>query len=252
MNKRVVGVIAAAAVAALLVVGGIAAAKPVTSVKQGLHGEFNGDFWPKVVSKTKPTPISFLISGKMKAVGLEYVPPLKELVLEGDRNVSINVKGVPLCESGGRSQRMTPGEVRKACGEAVVGNGRMKMEINFPEQPPIPVESELLVLNGGFEWGVTTLYLYAYITVPTPASIISTIKVKRINKGRFGLLATTTFPKIAGGSGSVNFFKLRLKKGILSAKCPDGHLNARGTAVFGSTPPTRLKAAVSRPCTGKD
>ena len=42
-----------------------------------------------------------------------------------------------------------------------------------------------------------------------------------------------TIPKIAGGSGSVTDFNLTInKKGYLLAKCPDGHLDAQGEAIF--------------------
>ena len=37
------------------------------------------------------------------------------------------------------------------------------------------------------------------------------------------------------------------KKSYLTAKCPDGHLDAQGEAVF--TDGTRAKGAVTRPCT---
>lgn len=251
MNKRFVGLIAAVTVAAALVVGGIAtAAKPVTTVSGDIHTEFNGDFSPKVLSKKKLTPIAFWISGRLKTVSGEHIAPMKEFMLEGDKHASISVKGIPACPPG-KIQATTSAAARKACGKTLVGSGKAEAEIKFPGQLPIDVKSELLAFNGGFKGGVTTLYLHAYITVPTPAAIITVVKIKRIKKGRFGLQSIARIPKIAGGSGSVTFFKLQLKKGILSATCADGHLDARGTAVFGTNPPTQLNGAVVRPCTGR-
>jgi hypothetical protein len=251
MNKRFVGLIAAVATAAVFVVGGVASAeKPVTVVSGNIHTEFNGGFSPKTLSKKKLTPISFWISGAMKHIDGTHIPPMREFVLEGDKNASISVKGIPVCNPG-KLQSTTSAKARAACGKTLVGSGVAKAGIKFEEQEEIPVKSELLAFNGGTRGGVTTLYLHAYITVPIPAAIITPVKVKRIKKGRYGLLSTATIPKIAGGSGSVTFFKLRLKKGILSAKCPDGRLNARGSAEFKTTPPTTLNGAVVRPCTGK-
>jgi hypothetical protein len=131
----------------------------------------------------------------------------------------------------------------------LIGTGKTEVGIKFPEQKEIPVKSELLVFSGGFKGGVTTLFIHAYITVPTPAAIVTTVKVKKIHKGRFGLGSVATIPKIAGGSGSVKSFNLTLQKGIISASCPDGHLNAHGTAVFADG--TRISAEVVRACTGK-
>lgn len=251
MHKQLLGLIAVSTAVAALVVGVAAAEKPVTSVKENIHAEFDGDFSPKTLSKEKRTPISFWIQGRMRSRDGAHLAPLKELLLEGDRNASFSVKGIPVCRSGVRSQRMTPPTVRKECKESLIGEGRMEAEISFHDVPPILVKSELLLFKGGFEAGERKLYLHAYTTVPTPAAIVTTVKVKRVDKGRYGLQATATIPKIAGGAGSVTFFKLRLKKGILSAKCPDGHLAARATAGFGWTSLTKLKSAASRPCTGR-
>ncbi|MDQ3726518.1 MAG: hypothetical protein M3335_11635 [Actinomycetota bacterium] len=243
------GLVAALAVVTALAVSGVATAeKPVRSVNGNIETIFNGGFSPKTLSKKKLTPISFWISGQLKTLDGEHIPPLKQFLLEGDKNASISVKGIPLCRSG-RLQSRSSDSVRKVCKSSLIGTGTAKAVIKFDEQPPIPVTSDLLAFSGGVSGGVTTIYLHAYLTVPTPAAVITVVKVKRIKKGRYGLQSIATIPKIAGGSGSLTFFKLNLKKGILSAKCPDGHLNARGTATFGDG--TRLSGAVVRPCTGK-
>ncbi|HET8567023.1 MAG TPA: hypothetical protein VFL77_11180 [Solirubrobacterales bacterium] len=247
-----------ALVAAALVLGataigaGVAAAEqPVKTVVGKIETEFNGGFSPKVLSKKKPTPISFDISGKIRTLDPAdegHPPALKEFLLEGDKHASISVKGIPVCKPG-QLQAQDTAHARKICGPALVGSGKTEVGIKFPEQPEIPVKSELLVFNGGFTGGVTTLFIHAYITVPTPAAIVTTVKVKKIHKGRYGLGSVSTIPKIAGGSGSVKSFSLTLQKGILSATCPDGHLNARGSAILADG--TKLSGGVVRPCTGK-
>jgi hypothetical protein len=243
---------AALAVATVLAASGLAAAeKPVTVVAGEIHAEFNGGFTPKVLSKTKPTPISFAISGKLKSLNPNetHVPALKEFLLEGDKHANISVKGIPVCKNG-KIQSTTTAGARKACGSALIGTGKTEVGIKFPEQPnEILTRSELLVFNGGFSGGVTTLFIHAYITVPTPAAVVTTVKIKKIHKGRYGLLSVASIPKIAGGSGSVKSFSLKLNKGILSATCPDGHLDARGTAVFADG--TQASGGVVRTCTGK-
>ncbi len=84
------------------------------------------------------------------------------------------------------------------------------------------------------------------------------MKIKKIHNGRFGLKSVASVPKIAGGSGSVTFFALKIDKkftykgkkvSVLTAKCPDGKLQAHGTAVFSDG--TRASAEVIRTCTGK-
>jgi hypothetical protein len=252
MKKPISSLFLAAALAAaiVLVVSGLAAAeKPAKAVGGGLEVEFNGGFTPKVLSKTKLTPITFDISGILRKADGTHPPALKEFLIEGDKHASISVKGIPACKSG-MIQSTDTQTARKKCGPALIGTGKTEVGIQFPEQAKeILTHSELLVFNGGFKGGVTTLLIHAYITVPTPAAVITTVKVKKIHKGRYGLLSVASIPKIAGGSGSVKSFSLKLDKGILSATCPDGHLDARGSAVF--VDGTQLKAGVVRPCTGK-
>lgn len=256
MNKRISSLFLAAALAAaiVLVVSGLATAaeKPVTVVGGEIHAEFNGGFTPKVLSKKKPTPIGFSISAKMKSLNPnpeeQHLPALKEFLLEGDKHASISVKGIPVCKPG-QLQSTTSAQARKVCGPALIGSGKTEVGIKFPDQHEIPVKSELLAFNGGFRGGVTTLLIHAYITVPTPAAIVTTVKVKKIHKGAYGLGSVASIPKIAGGSGSVKSFSLKLDKGILSATCPNGHLVARGRAVFADG--TSLSGGVVRACTGK-
>jgi hypothetical protein len=238
-------------IAAMLVVAGIAVAAPWKKVIVGdLEVQYNGGFTPKVISKKKPTPITFNVAAKVASLNPDdkHPPALREFLIEGDKHGTIDVKGIPACTSG-QLQSRTSKAAREVCGPALIGSGKTDVEVQFPEQPPILAHSELLAFNGGVKGGVTTLFVHAFLTAPVVAAVVTTVKIKKIHKGRFGLESIADVPKIAGGSGSVVFFTLTLKKGIISATCPDGHLNARGTAVFADG--AKANGTVVRPCTGK-
>jgi len=251
MNKswgRSVG-FTAALVAAVLAVAGVAIAAPWQHVTSGgVEVQYNGGFSPKKMSRSKPTPISFNVAAKVRSVDPEkpHPPALKEFLIEGDKHASLHVEGIPRCTAGELQSRPSAA-VRKVCGRALIGSGKTDVEIKFPEQEPIIAHSELLAFNGGTKGGVTTIFVHAFLTAPVTAAVVTTVKVKKIHKGRYGLLSTATVPKIAGGSGSVIFFTLTLNKGIVMATCTDGKLQARGTAVFTNGP--SLTGTVIRPCT---
>jgi hypothetical protein len=222
--------------------------KPVTVEAGNLVFTFNGGFSPTKLPKKKLAPISLTVSGKLKTKDGSHPPALKEVLVETDKNGAINVKGLPKCTAG-KLQSQDTKHAEAICKSAIIGKGTTNVEIAFPEQKPIPVSSKLLVFNGGFSGGVTTLYIHAYITVPTPAAIVTTVKIKKFHHGRYGLKSVATVPKIAGGSGSVTSFSLKINKhGVLLAKCPDGKLQAHATSVFSDG--TRASATIIRTCTG--
>jgi hypothetical protein len=259
MRKYLTLTMAVVAVIALTVVGIATAAnnKPVTVRSGNLELTVNGGFTPTVLPKNKLAPISFSASGKIRTLDGSHPPALKEFLVETDKNGAVNVTGFPTCTSG-KLQSQDTAHAEAICKKAIIGTGKTSVEIAFPESKVVPVNSKLLVFNGGKKGGVTTFFIHAYITVPVPAAIVTTVKIKKIHNGRYGLLATGSIPKIAGGSGSVTSFSLTVNKkytykgkkmSILSAKCPDGKLQANGTAIFADG--TRASAGVVRTCTGK-
>jgi hypothetical protein len=240
------------ALAALIAVSvaGIAtgANKPVTVEAGNLVFTFNGGFSPSKLPKKKLAPISLNASGKIATKDGTHPPALKEVILETDKNGAINVKGLPKCTSGKLQSRDTSA-AEKACPKAIIGKGQTTVEVQFPESKPIDVNSKLLVFNGGTSGGKTTLYIHAYFSAPVTGAIVTTVKIKKHKSGRYGLKSVATIPKIAGGSGSVKTFNLTInKKGVLTAKCPDGKLQAHATSVFADG--TKASATIIRTCTG--
>jgi len=221
---------------------------PQTVTAGNLKVTYDGTFSPSKLPKNKFAPITLAASGKIATLDGTHPPALKEVILETDKNGGINVKGLPKCTSGKLQSRDTSA-AEKACPKAIIGKGTTTAEVEFPEQKPIDVNSKLLVFNGGFSGGTTTLYIHAYFAAPVSGAIVTTVKIKKIHNGRYGLKSVATIPKIAGGSGSVTSFSLKInKKGVLTAKCPDGKLQAHATGVFSDG--TKASATILRTCTG--
>jgi hypothetical protein len=248
MRKYLMLVTAVAALIAVSVAGIATGAKPVTVEAGNLVVTVNGEFKPNKLPKKKMAPIKLFASGKIATKDGTHPPALKQVILKTDKNGSINVKGLPVCKSGQLQSRDTRA-AEKACKKAIIGSGETTVEVQFPEQKPIDVDSKLVVFNGGFKGGTTTLFIHAYFSAPVTGAIVTTVKVKKKKEGRYGLNSVATIPKIAGGSGSVIDFNLAItKKGVLSAKCADGKLQAHATSVFSDG--TKAAATIIRPCKG--
>lgn len=250
MRKYLMLTMAIAALVAVSVAGIATGANKAVTVEAGnLVVTVNGGFSPSKLPKKKLVPISFNASGKIATKDGTHPPALQKVILKTDKNGAINVKGIPVCKSGQLQSRDTKA-AEKACPKAIIGTGTTTVEVQFPEQKPIDVDSKLLVFNGGQSGGTTTLFIHAYFSAPVTGAIVTTVKVKKKKEGRYGLNSVATIPKIAGGSGSVKTFNLTINKskGVLSAKCPDGKLQANATSFFSDG--TKAEATIIRTCTG--
>jgi hypothetical protein len=256
----------ALALAAVLSLGVAAVASAVsTTLRAGnLVVTFGGTTSPKALSKTKYTPVTTNVFGKIATSDSTHPSAFREAVVDIDKDVKINVKGYPVCKASQLTARDTKA-AEKACGNTILGEGKAEAEIAFPEQNPIKVPSPLLVFNGGEKGGKVTLLIHTFITVPAPTAIVTTVTVTR--KGS-GIHSVAKVPVIAGGSGSALSFNFKLGKtysykgkkvGYFEAKCPDGVFKVNvPSAIFkneshqaGVAATTVLKGGIAVPCTPK-
>jgi hypothetical protein len=248
------------AVAALVVLLGVSiamAAKPTTIRQGNLILTVNGDFFPKKVKKKTYSPVGFWVSAKLRTKDGSHPPALKAFNVEADKNGYIDTTGYPICKSGELQARNSEDAMR-VCGKTLVGKGTTTVEVAFRDQAPVDVDSELLAFNGGTKGGKTTLYIHAFFKSPITGAIVTTVKIKKIRKGRYGTLAVSSIPIIGNGAGSVTDFKLTIdkkftykgkKRSVINARCADGKALARGEALFYNDP-TKIKATLLRTCTG--
>ncbi len=252
-------VLALAALAVLALAAIATAEKPVTVKAGNLVMSFNGGVTPKALPKDKMVPITLNVSGKIGTADNTHPPAIKEVVIDTDKNGTIDVRGVPTCKSG-QLEAQTSAGAEKQCKPAILGTGTTDVEVLFPEQPPIPIKSKLIAFNGGTSGGTTTLYIHAFLTSPITSAIVTTVKISKEKNGPYGTKSIASVPKIANGSGSVTAFSLTFPKklfaykgkkhGYLLAKCANGSFKAQAEAVFADG--TKLgPAQIVRACTPK-
>jgi hypothetical protein len=230
---------------------------PVTVQVGNIKVTANGGFTPKALSKKTPEPIQLTVEGKIATTDGTHPPAAKEVIIEGDKNAVVNSKGIPTCSAGQLQSRDTKA-AEAACGDAIIGEGQTTVEVAFPEQKPILVNSKLLLINGGTSGGTTTWYVHAYFNAPITGAIVTTVKIKKHPNGRYGTLSVASIPKIAGGAGSPISFNLTIDKNVkvgsktfhpITAKCTDGKLQVHAEVKF--TDGTKAATEVIRSCTPK-
>jgi hypothetical protein len=205
-------------------------------------------------------PVTLNVQGKIAETDGSHPPALTEVVVDTDKNGTIDAAGVPTCK-GGKLEARTSVEAERVCKKAIVGSGTTDVEVAFAEQKPIPIHSKLVAFNGGTKGGKTTIYIHAYLTSPVSAALVTTVKVSKRKSGPYGIRSVATIPEIVGGDGSVTAFTLKFPKGklyadgkrkhgYLLAKCPKGSFKAEATASFANG--DRIgPAKIARACTPK-
>lgn len=215
-------------------------AKP-TVVRVGtLVLKINGGVAPKRLPKNRLSPIALNISGNISTADGSHPPAARTVIADFDRNGRVNARGLAACRAGQLVARTTTG-AKVACRKAIVGSGSTTVRVAFAESKPFHSSGPLVLFNGGVRRGVTTMYIHAYVNVPAPTAIVTTVKIKRVRKGRFGTRAIARIPVIAGGSGSLTRFNMTIKRGFqfrgrrqsyLLARCADRRFFARASIFF--------------------
>lgn len=205
-------------------------------------------FAPKAVPTTERAPIALHFWGEISDPENTHPRPLRELALEFDRSIAIDVKGLPTCLLRRRSHDSE--QIRRICKDAIVGEGEVVVEYAYPENAWIDAHSDLIIFNGGHRNGETTLYAHSFITIPTPKATVMPLKIHKVHNGRYGSKGVLEIPELGDGYGSLISFDFGLNRkfrrhgesvGVVSLRCPDKELqiNARGTfeddTVAGST-----------------
>jgi hypothetical protein len=200
-RATIVGALAALLALAITTAALAAGGETPVTVKVGnLELTANGGFSPTALSKTKQTPIELKAEGSVKEADGSHPPAAREIIIEGDKNAEVHVKGIPTCKSG-QLQATTTSSALAACKSALIGEGQVTAQVAFAEQKPINVPSKLLLFNGGEKGGKTTWFAHAYFSNPISGAIVTTITITKHPNGRFGTLAVAKVPQIAGGAG---------------------------------------------------
>lgn len=255
MSKKLsLALIATLMVTAAVTAGLATAAKPTVVRAGNLVIKLNGGVAPKALPKKRLAPIALRISGNISTSDGSHPPAAKLVIADFDKHGTVNARGLVTCRAGELQARNTRA-ARRACPKAIVGTGKTRVRVAFPEQAPFYSTGPLILFNGGVRGGLTTMYIHAYVNVPAPTAIVTVVKIKRIHKGRFGTRAIARIPKIAGGYGSVTRFAMNIERSFqfrgrtrsyLSARCANGRFFAHGDLVF--TGGIRLGGTVVRAC----
>ncbi len=253
MRKKIVVVLA---VLGLLVGAGAALAGTFkVNVRLGdIVLKAEGGFSPNALPKFKDAPVSVHGGGKLSTVSGDLPPILDTFVIEFDRHGHVDTTGLPVCTRGKLVATDVPA-ARRACGDAIVGEGFGRAVVAFPEQGLIKVGSPITLFNGPKKGGNDTIIAHAHLDYPGPTTFIVPVVIEKIKNGVFGYRTKVKIPRIAGGygipiSGSAKVDRKWTFKGeehsYINARCETGRFQAQGKFAFKDG--TLMKAGFLLPC----
>jgi hypothetical protein len=227
--------------------------------KGDLIVSFDGRIVPKRLPRETPGPVSVRVAGNVRPTDGAPLPQLETISVAINRSGRLDDAGLPICMLR-EIQPATESEARRICGDALVGDGHVVLQVHFPSQPSFTVKANLLAFNGPRRRGRKLILAQAYAQDPPGAFVLPF--VLRRKSGVFGTKISTTLPNPTRNWAYLTHFDMTLDRqyryrgrshSYVSAAC-SAPVGAHGAifpfakATYGFDDGKRLTTTVTRTC----
>lgn len=168
---------------ALLVALSVPAARSERIQQGNLLATLQGGVSPLTLPRHHSAPISLHLSGSLATTDGSPLPRVTAMRIAFAGRSGIAARGLPVCPLA-RLRHTRDREALAACGDSLVGHGRIEVQARIPAQPPFPVNASLLIFNGRTHAGRVALFMHAYAENP-PVSLVIPFALRHPG-GEFG------------------------------------------------------------------
>ncbi|HET7120927.1 MAG TPA: hypothetical protein VFI17_06705 [Solirubrobacterales bacterium] len=239
MRRRPFLIAAIAAALATAVVASVALAGPTVYAPDGNTQSIDSLIGPKKLSKKVFTPATLNVTTLTTSTTAPIPSPAIHATIDFDKNARLFTKGLPTCDSA-KVQNKSTEEAERACGPAKIGGGHAVAYLKAGQL--YEVQQTVTAFNGVPKGGRPTVILHTYGTSPVQTSLVLQGPVVNYNKEGYGPRLELEIPLLAGGTGALKEFQVKIdkkwkykgvKQSFISAKCPNSKkLKARGKFDF--------------------
>ncbi|HEX6780974.1 MAG TPA: hypothetical protein VF125_02980 [Solirubrobacterales bacterium] len=155
----------------------------------------SGGIAPLRLPRHRAAPAAAALASRVTTNDRTPVPKLRRIEVAFGAGASISSAGLPICPRA-RLLNATRTEALRRCGGALVGLGRLPLEVRFPGQPPLRRAPRMLVFNGRGPGGGTVLWIHTFVARP-PVSFVLAFHVHRSVRSFATVLAASVPASIA-------------------------------------------------------
>jgi hypothetical protein len=222
IHVRAVAVLVAALVFGLAIVTG---ARGERAQRGDLVFTLQGRISPLKLPRDHLAPISVHLIGGLRTIDGSTLPRVTRIELGLPRQGVLDTRGLATC-SPRRVRSATTAGALAACGDALVGRGRLRAEVVLPDQAPLPIDTQLLAFNGKVD-GRPAVIVHAF-GEGVPVAIVIRFLVEH-RASQLGTVLVARLPRALGPWPRLAQFDLTLSRrfefqgkrhSYLSASCP--------------------------------
>jgi hypothetical protein len=215
----------------------------------------DGGFEPQTLPRRQFAPIEFQGHVDLSARRGAALSPLRQALIDFDRDGRLSVAGLPTCAPEAIAQQGTA-EARRSCRGAIVGTGHIGAAI-FALGGGVETRVPLTIFNGPRLATGPSVVLHARTLIPTLETYAILVPIERL-RGGFRYRARIELPPLAGGLGALTHIDARIGRryraggalrSYISARCSDNVLQTHGDFTFADG--TEISGQVEKYCNDK-
>jgi hypothetical protein len=216
----------------MAVLGGASLANAELTERGDLFVKFDGGIAPEALPRSSRGPVAVRVEGTIKTLSGERPPALRQIEIAVNRGGSLDTRGLPVCRQSQLEARSSEQALR-ACGPALVGNGRYVGAFSFPEQNAFPLRGRILAFNAVVD-GKRAILAHVFGRSPFPATRIITFRIRR-DEGTFATVLVGTLPPSLNRNGYLKQISLVLHRSYVFRGRRHSYLGAKCAAPAGFT-----------------
>jgi hypothetical protein len=184
-----------------------------------------GRISPLELPRSRPAPISVHLRGTLHTDDGTTLPRMTRMELGLPQQGVVDTEGLPLCSARRLHSQTTAGALA-ACGDALVGRGRLRAEVALPDELPLSIDARLLAFNARVD-GHRGLVIHAF-GAGVPVAVVIPFRFER-GEGRLGQTLVARLSGALGPWPRLATFDMTLERhfefrgrrhSYISASCP--------------------------------